>query len=162
MLSYWGDHASLNVAGGVGGANPSCGKRAQFLGDATLYTQLSERTDFYVTANRDLGNGVLQQTTFLSSGGAGIRHRFNPRVDVHASFNELYGTDHLTNQTYHGSFVDGSLHTRLGGVFSDELEIRNFSFAGMPAPTGRTVAVVTLWWSPSRQREDGENRASLR
>jgi hypothetical protein len=160
LLSSFGDHASLNVSGGVGGAGPSCGKRMQLLGDAAFYTHLSERTDLYLTASRDLGNGVLEQTTFLSTGSAGVRHRFSPSIDVHASVNELYGTDRLTNQTYHGMFVDGSFHARLRGGFSQELELRRFSFSGLPAEAARTVGVFTLWWSPPHQ--GAEQRASLR
>jgi len=161
LLSSWDDHATLNVSGGIAGANPSCGKRVQFTGDAALYTKLTNRTDFYLSANRDLSNGVLEHSIFLSTGGAGIRHSFTHSVDVHASLNELYGTDPVTKQTYHGSFVDGSFHYRLGLGFSQELELRRYSFSGLAEEAGRTVGVFTLWWSPPR-RSPEEQRASLR
>jgi hypothetical protein len=161
LLSSFGNHASLNMSGGVGGAGPSCGKRIQLVGNAAFYTRLSERTDLFLTASRDLGNGVLEQTTFLSTGSAGVRHRFSPRIDIHASLNQLYGTDRLTSQTYHGTFVDGSFHARLSGGFSQELELRRFSFSGLPAEAARTVGVFTLWWSPPRQAA-AEQRSSLR
>jgi hypothetical protein len=163
LLSSWNSHATLSLSGGIAGANPSCGKRVQFIGDAALYTRLTSRTDFYLTARRDLGDGVLEQTVFLSTGGAGIRHSFGRKLDVHASVNDLRGVDRLTKQTYHGSFVDGSLHYRLWRGFSQEMELRRFSFSGLPAEAGRTVGVFTLWWSPPRHAPaEEQQRAALR
>jgi hypothetical protein len=148
MLSGWGARSSLNISAGIDGANPSCGKRMQFIGDLALYTRLTSKTDFYMIAARDLSNGLLETSVFLSTGGAGVRHAFTRNVDVHASLNEAYGTDTITRQTYHGMFVDGSFHYRLFLGFSQEMEIRCFAFAGFPAESARTAAVFTLWWSP--------------
>ena len=154
LLSSWGSHASLNLSGGVAGANPNCGKRVEFTGNAALYAHLTNQTDFYLTGNRDLGDGVLEHTTFLSTGGAGLRHAFGRKVGVSASLNELYGADPRSKQTYHGSFVDGSLRCRLWMGFSEEIELRRFSFSGFAAEAGRTAAVITLWWSPPRGPEN--------
>jgi hypothetical protein len=96
---------------------------------------------------------VLERTFLMSTGGAGLRHAFGHRVDISASLNELYGVDPRSKQTYHGAFVDGGLHCRLGLGFSQQLELRRFSFSGAPVETGRTVAVLTLWWSPPRGEE---------
>jgi hypothetical protein len=153
VLSSWGSHASLNLSGGINGASPNCGKRVEFTGNGALYTRLTNRTDFFVTGNRDLSDGVLEHTILLNSGAAGLRHAFGRAVGVSASLNELYGTDPDTKQTYHGSFVDGSLRFRLWMGFSEETELRRFSFSGFAAETGRTVAVLTLWWSPPRRSE---------
>jgi hypothetical protein len=153
VLSSWGSHASLNLSGGVNGANPNCGKRVEFTGNGALYIGLTNRTDFYVIGNRDLSNGVIEHSTLLSTGGAGLRHAFGRSVALSATLNEMYGTDSHSNQTYHGSFVDGSLHSRLWLGFSQETELRRFSFSGFSAETGRTVAVVTLWWSRPRAHE---------
>ena len=153
VLSSWGSHASLNLSGGVNGANPNCGKRVEFTGNASLYTHMTDRTDFYLTANRDLGDGVLEHTILQSTGGAGLRHAFAHVAAVSASLNELYGADPRTRQTYHGSFVDGSLRCRLWLGFSEEMELRRFSFSGFAAEAGRTVSVFTLWWSPPRGTE---------
>ena len=161
FLSSWDDHATLNISGGIAGANSSCGKRVQFTGAAALYARLAKRTDLYLSANRDLGNGVLEHAIFMSTGGAGIRHSFTHSIDIHVSLNELYGTDPVTRQTYHGSFVDGSFHYRLGLGFSQELELRRFSFSGLPEEAGRTVGVFTLWWSPPHRSAE-EQSASLR
>ena len=153
LLSSWGSHASLNLSGGVDGANPKCGKRVEFTGNAALYTRLTDKTDFYVVGNRDLGDGILEHTMLLSTGGAGLRHAFGRSVGMSASLNELYGTDPVSKQTYHGSFVDSSLRVRLWLGFSEEVELRRFSFAGFSAEAARTVGVVTLWWSPPRGSE---------
>jgi hypothetical protein len=153
VLSSWGTHASLNLSGGIDGASPSCGKRVQFTGNAALYTRLTSQTDFYVTGKRDLGDGVLENTVFLSTGGAGVRHKFGGRLNISGSLNELYGADPISKQTYHGSFVDGSLRFRLWQGFSQETEIRRYSFSGFSQEAGRTAVVVTLWWSPLRGNE---------
>ncbi len=42
----------------------------------------------------------------------------------------MYGADSHSKQTYHGSFVDGSLRCRLWLGFSEETELRRFSFSG--------------------------------
>ena len=106
-----------------------------------------------MTGNRDLSDGVLEHTILLSYRRRGLRHAFGRAVGVSASLNELYGVDPDTKQTYHGSFVDGSLRCRLWMGFSEETELRRFSFSGFAAETGRTVAVLTLWWSPPRRSE---------
>jgi hypothetical protein len=162
LLSGWGARSSLTVSGGVDGANPSCGKRVQFTGNLAFYTRLTSRTDIYATANRDLSNGLLEHAVFLSTGGAGIRHAFNRNLDVHASLNEAYGTDPVTKQTYHGEFVDGSLHYHLFLGFSQELELRRFAFSGLPAEAGRTAAVFTLWWSPPQAAQPEPQRIASR
>jgi hypothetical protein len=153
VLSSWGSNATLNLSGGVNGANANCGKRVQFTGDAAFYRRLNNRTDFYLTANRDLGDGIIEHTIFQSTGGAGLRHSFGHAVGLSASLNELYGADPRTRKTYHGSFVDGSLRCRLWLGFSEEIELRRFSFSGLAAEAGRTVSVFTLWWSPPRGSE---------
>lgn len=153
FLSAWGSRASLSLSGGVDGAHPQCGRRVEFTGNAALYSRLTNHTDLYLTGNRDLSNGILEHAILLSTGGAGLRHSFGHNVSMSASLNELYGTDSRSKQTYHGSFVDGSLRFRLWLGFSEETELRRFSFSGFPAEAGRTVGVATLWWSPPRASE---------
>jgi hypothetical protein len=153
FLSSWGSRTSLNVSGGVNGADSQCGKRVEFTGNAALYARLTDQTDVYLMGNRDLSNGIVERTMLLNTGGAGLRHAFSHNVGMSASLNELYGTDPKSKQTYHGSFVDGSLRFRLWLGFSEEIEIRRFSFSGFAAEVGRTVGVATLWWSPPRGSE---------
>jgi hypothetical protein len=153
VLTSWGSHASLNLSGGVNGANSDCGKRVAFTGNAAFYVRLTSKTDFYAMANHDLGDGVLEHTIFLSTSGAGLRHAFSDSVGVSASLNELYGVDPRSKQTYHGSFVDGSFRCRLWMGLSEEIELRRYSFSGFSQEAARTVAVFTLWWSPPRGPE---------
>ncbi len=153
LLSSWNTRASLNLSGGVNGASASCGRRVAFTGNAAFYTRITSQTDFFVTANRDLGDGVIEHTILNNTGGAGLRHAFGRKVGVSASLNELYGIDPHVKQTYHGSFVDGSLRLRLWLGFSEEMELRRYSFSGFSSEAGRTVAVATLWWSRPRGPE---------
>lgn len=153
LLSSWDSGTALNLSAGLDGAHPQCGKRVQFIGNAALYRRLTNHTDFFITGNRDLSNGVVERTILMSTGGGGLRHAFGRSVSMSASLNELYGSNPKLKQTYHGSFVDGSLRCRLWLGFSEEMELRRFSFSGFPAEVGRTVGVFTLWWSPPRNSE---------
>jgi hypothetical protein len=160
-LTELGVHTSLNVSSGLSGASASCGKRAQFTGTAVLYMQLRPSTDLYLTGGRDLSDGVLEQSVFLSTGAAGLRHSFHRMVDTRVSLNGIQGVNPVTKQSYHGTFVDGSLHYRMGLGFSQEFEVRHYDVADTPT-NNRTIAVFTLWWTPRRATEVTSARASLR
>jgi hypothetical protein len=157
-VAGWGTRSNLNVSGGVAGANPSCGKRAQAIGTGALYLPLNSTNDFYLSAGRDLSDGILEHTVFLNTGAAGIRHYFGKAADMRVSWNGLQGTNPQTHQTYQGMFADLSLHIRMRAGFSEETEIRHFNFAST-ANNDRTLAVFTLWWSPGQASES--TRASL-
>jgi hypothetical protein len=157
-LTEWGMHTSLNVSGGLNGANASCGKRAQFTGTATLYTQLGPSTDLYLTGGRDLSDGIFEHSVFLNTGAVGLRHSFHRMVDARVSLNGIQGVN--PKQSFHGTFVDGSLHYLMPLGFSQELEVRHYEVAGTPT-NNRTIAVITLWWTPRRAAEAGSARASL-
>lgn len=160
-LAAWGTRASLNVAGGLSGGGASCGRREQTTGSAALYLRLAPSTDLYLSAGRDLSDGIFEHAVFLSTGAAGIRHSLHRIADVRVSWNGLQGVDPVTRQSYHGMFADGSLHFKMGLGFSQELEIRQYSIAGTPN-NDRTIAVGTLWWSPGRTSETASVRAPLR
>lgn len=159
-VDAWGTHASLNISGGVAGAGESCGKRAQFIGAAAIYTKLTQSTDLYLSGGRDLSDGILEHTVFLSTGAAGVRHSFHRVVDIRASLNGIEGVDPVTKQSYHGTFVEGSLHYRMRLGFSQEVEVRSYKVAGTPT-NDRAIAVFTLWWTPGRTAEAPTTRASL-
>jgi hypothetical protein len=158
-VSEWGQHTSLNVTGGVNGASTSCGERAQFTGTAAFYARLRPSTDLYVTGGRDLSDGILEHTVFLNTGALGLRHSFHHLVDARVSLNGLQGAN--PKQSYHGTFVDGSLHYLMPWGFSQELEVRHYEVAGTPT-NNRTIAVITLWWTPRRAAEANSASASLR
>jgi hypothetical protein len=153
-VSEWGLHTSLNVTSGVSGASASCGKHVQFIGAATLYTQLGRSTDLYLTGGRDLSDGIFEHSVFLNTGALGLRHSFHRLVDTRVSLNGIQGAN--PQQSFHGTFVDGSLHYLMPMGFSQELEVRHYEVAGTPT-NNRTIAVITLWWTPRRgsyARED--------
>lgn len=159
-LDAWGTRASVNVSGGLNGAGAACGKRAQFTGTAAVYVKFTQSTDLYLTGGRDLSDGILEHTVFLSTGAAGVRHSFRRVADIRASFNGIEGVDPATKQSYHGTFVDGSFHYRMRLGFSQELEIRHYKVAGTPT-NDRAIAVFTLWWTPGRTSGATATRASL-
>ena len=159
-LDAWGSHASLNISGGLSGANASCGKRAQFTGTAALYIKFTPSTDLYLSGGRDLSDGIFEHSVFLGTGATGVRHSFHRVVDIRASLNGIQGVDPVTKQSYHGTFVEGSLHYRMGLGFSQELEIRQYKVAGTPT-NDRAIAVFTLWWTPKRAAEVTTAHASL-
>ena len=150
----------MNITSGLSGASASCGKRVQFTGTAALYIKLTSSTDFYLSGGRDLSDGILEHTVFLGTGAAGVRHSFHHAVDIRASLNGIQGVDPVTKQSYHGTFVDGSLHYRMVLGFSQELEIRQYKVAGTPT-NDRAIAVFTLWWTPNRTADVTTARASL-
>ncbi|QNI33410.1 hypothetical protein H7849_05515 [Alloacidobacterium dinghuense] len=160
-LDAWGTHASVNISGGVSGASDSCGKRVQFTGTAAVYAKLTHSTDLYLSGGRDLSDGILEHTVFLGTAAAGVRHSFHRVLDIRASLNGIHGVDPATKQSYHGTFVEGSLHYRMGLGFSQEVEVRSYKVAGTPT-NDRAVAVFTLWWTPGRTAEATTARASLR
>jgi len=156
-VSEWGQHTSLNVTSGLSGASTSCGKRAQFIGAAALYTQLGRSTDLYLTGGRDLSDGIFEHSVFLNTGALGLRHSFHRLADTRVSLNGIQGAD--PKQSFHGTFVDGSLHYLMPLGFSQELEIRHYEVAGTPT-NNRTIAVITLWWTPRRAGEADSAPAS--
>ena len=160
-VDAWGTHASLNISGGVSGASASCGKSVQFVGTAAVYVKFAPSTDLYLSGGRDLSDGILEHTVFLGTGAAGVRHSFHRVVDLRASLNGIQGVDPVTKQSYHGTFVEGSLHYRMGLGFSQEIEVRSYKVAGTPT-NDRAIAVFTLWWSPGRTTDVPAARASLK
>jgi hypothetical protein len=115
----------------------------------------------YLSGGRDLSDGILEHTVFLGTGAAGVRHSFHRVADIRASLNGIQGADPGTKQSYHGFFVEGSLHCRMGLGFSQEAEIRHYKVAGTPT-NDRTIAVFTLWWTPNRTADVTTARASLK
>jgi hypothetical protein len=157
LVREWGDRTSLNVTSGINGASTSCGKQVQFTGTGALSTKLGRSTDLYLTGGRDLSDGILEHTVFLNTGALGIHHYFHRVVDARVSLNGIQGAD--PKQSFHGTFLDGSLHYLMPLGFSQELEIRHYDVAGTPT-NNRTIAVITLWWTP-RHNAETEARASL-
>lgn len=150
LLTDWHQRASLNLSAGIYGAGASCGKQIQFQGDAAFYVSLNPGSDFYVSANRGLGDGAVERAVFLDTVSAGLRHTFGQQITTRLSGTALYGVDPRANHSLHGSFVEGSIRYPLPGGFSQETAIRHYAVSGVDAPPNRTIAVVTVWWSPQK------------
>lgn len=150
LLKDWHSRASLNVSAGIYGAGASCGRQVQFQGVAALYVSLNPRTDVYLSANRGLGDGAVERAVFLDTASAGLRHTFRQQITARLTGTALYGVDPRTNGSIHGSFAEVSLRYPLPGGFSQETAIRHYSVSGFAAPPDRTLAVLTLWWSPQK------------
>ena len=151
-MNDWHSRASLNLSAGIYGASASCGKQAQFQGDAAFYVSLNPRTDLYISANRGLGDGAIERAVFLDTASAGLRHTFRQQITTRLTGTALYGVDPHTNLSLHGSFVEASVRYPLPGGFSQETAVRNYAVSGSAVPPDRTLAVVTLWWSPQKHR----------
>lgn len=141
---------SANIAVGVSGASAECGKSVQFIGDAMLSLRTSARTKFYVTANRDLSDGIVEHTALLNSGSVGIWHEFSSRVGVRLTEAALYGTAPKTHTSYTGSFSEGAISLPLWGGFVQETTFRHFQVANTPAGDRFNVLTFTLWWALPR------------
>jgi hypothetical protein len=160
-LMQWGDHASVNISGGISGVSAACGKSPQFLGDASLYVPLRQRVDFYVTASRDLSAGIVEQTALLNSFGAGAKYAFTPSSSIRLTGAALYGLNPRTNQSYQGNFSELAVAYRLGPWFYQDIAVRHFdvhggSALGLPASAQisdhQSLVAVTFWWSPNQHR----------
>jgi len=141
---------SANIAVGVSGASAECGKSVQFIGDAMLSLRTSARTKFYVAANRDLSDGIVERTALLSSGSVGVWHEFSSRIGVRLTEAGLYGTDPKTHTSYTGSFSEGAISLPVWGGLVQETTFRHFQVANTPAGDRFNVLTFTLWWSPPR------------
>jgi hypothetical protein len=156
LLKDWHDRSSVNISAGVYGAGASCGKQVQFQGDAAFYVSLNPRSDFYVSANRGLGDGAIERAVFLDTASAGLRHTFRQQITGRLSGTALYGVDPRNNSSLHGSFAEMSIRYPLPGGFSQETAVRHYAVSGVDAPPNRTLAVLTVWWSPQKHHTSGQ------
>jgi hypothetical protein len=152
-LMQWGTRASISVSGSANGASSECGKRVQFTGDASLYLRAGDRDDLYLTGNRDLSGGVVENIALLDSAGGGIRHQFTRDVSLRLSGAAIYGTDARTKVDYNGTFAEASMSYPLGGGFLQETSYRHYQISKIPGGDNRGVLTFTLWWSPKKNRQ---------
>jgi hypothetical protein len=149
-LLQWGSRASLNISGAANGASSSCGKSVQFTGDASLYIRASAHDDIYLTGNRDLSGGVVENLAFLDSAGAGLRHQFSRNASLRLSGAAIYGTDPKTSIAYNGVFAEAAMSFPLGAGFLQETAYRHYQVSKIPGGDNRDVVTFTLWWSPRK------------
>jgi hypothetical protein len=157
-LLQWGSRASLNISGSADGASSSCGKSVQFTGDASLYVRAGNRDDLYLTGNRDLSDGVVENLALLDSAGGGIRHQFARDTSLRLSGAAIYGTDPRTNVTYNGVFTEAAMSYPLGAGFLQETAYRHYQVSKIPGGDNRNVVTFTLWWSPKKNSQSLQAR----
>jgi hypothetical protein len=85
-----------------------------------------------------------------------VRHTFHQQLSTRIAGAMLYGTDPKTNASLHGSFVDATVRYPLPLGFSQEMAIRHYALSGVGATPNRTIGVITLWWSPTKHRSEGQ------
>ena len=151
-LVQWGSRASINVSGSANAASDACGKNIQFTGDASLYLKAGDHADLYLTGNRDLSDGVVEQLALLSSAGGGVRYQFHSRTSLRVSGAAIYGTDPKTDIAYNGSFAEAAMNFPIGGGFLEETAYRHYQIDKVPGGDNRNVVTFTLWWSPKRNQ----------
>jgi hypothetical protein len=152
-LMQWGSRASLNVSGSANGASSTCGKSVQFTGDASLYVRAGNHDDLYLTGNRDLSDGVVENLALLDSAGGGIRHQFNRSTSLRLSGAAIYGNDPKTHVAYNGEFAEAAVSYPLGAGFLQETAFRHYQVSKIPGGDNRNVVTFTLWWSPRRNQQ---------
>ena len=152
-LMQWGSRASLTVSGSANGASSLCGKSIQFTGDASLYLRAGNRDDIYLTGNRDLGGGVVENLALIDSAGVGLRHQFTRNTSLRLSGAAIYGTDPKTKADYNGAFGEVSMSYPLGAGFLQETAYRHYQVSKIPGGDNRNLVTFTLWWSPKKNRQ---------
>jgi len=157
-LMKWGTRASIDLSGSANGASTSCGKSIQFTGDASLYLRASSHDDIYLTGNRDLSDGVVENLALLDSAGGGIRHQFTRNTSLRLSAAAIYGTDPKTNVAYNGEFTEAAMSYPLGAGFLQETSYRHYQISKIPGGDNRNLVTFTLWWSPNKNRQTLSSR----
>lgn len=157
-LMQWGSRVSLNLSGNANGASSTCGKSVQFTGDASLYIRASSHDDLYLTGNRDLSGGIVENLALLDSAGAGIRHQFTRNTSLRLSGAAIYGTDPRTNVAYNGDFAEAAVIYPLGAGFLQETSYRHYQVSKIPGGDNRNLVTFTLWWSPRRNQQTNLSR----
>ena len=152
-LMQWGTRATLSVNGSANGASSSCGKSIQFTGDASLYLRAGNHDDLYLTGNRDLSDGVVENLALLDSAGAGIRHQFTRNTSLRLSGAAIYGSDPKTRIDYNGAFGEAAVTYPLGKWFLQETAYRHYQVSKIPGGDNRDVVTFTLWWSPLKNQQ---------
>jgi hypothetical protein len=151
-LMKWGSRATLNLSGSANGASASCGKSVQFTGDASLYVRAGGHDDLYLTGNRDLSGGLVENLALLDSAGGGVRHQFHRYTSLRLSGAAIYGNDPKTNIAYNGEFAEAAISYPLGGGFLQETAFRHYQVSKIPGVDNRNLVTFTLWWSPHKNQ----------
>jgi hypothetical protein len=149
-LLQWGSHASISASGALDGASNDCGKKVQSTGDFSLYLRTAPRTDLFLSGNRDLSGGVVEQAILLNSASAGIRQRIGSGASIRLTGAAVHFNDVGTNLAHTGTFAEADALFPLGRTLLYEAAYRHFQISSLPVTDNRNVLTFSLWWSPKR------------
>jgi hypothetical protein len=153
-LVQWGDRTSVSLSGSLDGASNTCGKRVQSLGDLAVYLRASSKTDFFITANRDLSGGVVEQAVLLNSASAGVSQSYRSGASLRLSGAAIHYNDIITNIPHTGSFAEADAVLPLGRTLLEETSYRHYQISSLPIQDNRNVLTFTVWWSPKRTQPE--------
>ena len=137
------------ASGGPVSGTGTCAHSLQILSSASLSVRPSQQTAFYFTANHRPNNGILPQTQWISSFTGGVDHAFNQRIEVTSDYAYSYGAASSGNPSLQESYVGASLKIVFAGSVWQTMSILHYANSGFSANPNRTIALFTLWWTPS-------------
>ena len=137
------------ASGGPVSGTGTCAHSLQILSSASLSVRPSQQTAFYFTANHRPNNGILPQTQWISSFTGGVDHAFNQRIEVTSDYAYSYGAASAGTPPLQESYVGASLKIVFAGSVWQTMSILHYANSGFSANPNRTIALFTLWWTPS-------------
>jgi len=137
------------ASGGPVSGTGACAHNVQFLSNASLSIRPTRNTAFYMTANHRPNNGILPQAQWITSITAGADHLFNQRFEGTANYAYSYGAASGGNPAVQESYIGASLKVVFAGSMWETMSILRYTNAGFDASPNRTIALFTLWWTPS-------------
>jgi len=158
-LKTWSTRATLTLSAAANGASPSCGKSVEFTGDLGFDIHATNHTQLFLSANRGLSNGVLEQAVFLNSAVVGVRQAFTPRTVLTLSGAGILASPSTasavltrfpspTNLT--GTFSEASFSYPLGRHLTQETAVRHYLVSPVATNDNHTVLTFNLWFGPRR------------
>lgn len=147
-LLQWGSRASVTATGTLNGASNNCGKRVQGTGDLAVYLRVAPRTNFFVSGDRDLSGGVVEQAILLNSASAGIHHSFTSGASLRFTGAAVRFNDYRTSLAHTGTFAEADAILPIGRSFLEETTYRHYQVSAFP--DNRNLVTFTLWWAPKR------------
>ena len=143
-----GSNTSLSLAGGPQLNSKACGQQQGFAYSAAFNTRLTETSQVYATASRQitttyLGPGLWQQV-FTAGYQKEIAHSHTLSADI--GYTSSPSTQKISS--YSGTYFDVIYCKHLGSAFSTSVTYRNYSGNWGATNFNRNIAMVSLVWTP--------------
>lgn len=149
--SRWQNRLTFDLEAGAAAATSGCGNTIQAIGRAALSLRASDRTTMYVSADRDLGAGILLSKSMLNSASVGVRHSLGSSAGFNMDAGGLLGTDPRNSRESSAVFADADIHYRIGSHLVQQTSIRRFQSSrfdrSAAAPGGQTAITFSLWFT---------------